>query len=321
MPLIYESSYSKRPFPLYNSYLETLIPYFTTKVCQVAYTRERLELQDGDFLDLDWVYNRGEKLVILSHGFEGNSKDHFIEKTCAYLTGKGYDVLIWHYRSCGGELNRLPRLYHHGDIEDLGEVIAHAKGRQEYKTISLIGFSMGGNLVINYLGSLQSKAEIDKAIVFSTPLNLKKSNEELQKGFNKIIQRNFFAKFRKKVEKKQTQFPNLISWKLLDQCKSLSDLLERIVLPLSGFHSLADYYDRWSSLQFLPNIKVPLLIVNAQNDPLLSPGCYPKELAEKSKNIYLEAPKYGGHMGFTKRANGELWYVWRIAAFLKESNQ
>ena len=180
---------------------------------------------------------------------------------------------------------------------------------------------MGGNLVINYLGSLRSALEIDKAIVFSTPLNLQKSNEKLQIGFNKIMQRNFFEKFKKKVEKKRTQFPNLMDQELLDQCKDLSDLLEKIVLPLSGFNSLADYYDRWSSLQFLPNIKAPLLIVNAQNDPLLSPGCFPKELAEKSKVIYLEAPKYGGHMGFTKLMNGELWYVWRIAAFLEESNQ
>ena len=316
MPLIYESSYSKRPFPLYNSYLETLIPYFTTKVCQVAYTRERLELEDGDFLDLDWAKSGSSNLVIISHGFEGNSKDHFIEKTCTHLLGLGYDVLVWHYRSCSGELNRLPRFYHHGDIDDLAKVIRHAV-QLGYSDISLVGFSMGGNLVINYLGHAQTKTSVNRAIAFSTPLDLEKSNQRLNRGFNRVIQKNFFEKFRKKVRSKTRQFPDLIAQDVLESCKNLAELVETVVLPLSGFRSIRDYYRQWSSLQFLNSISVPMLLVNAQNDPLLSSACFPASIGQASDYVFLETPRYGGHMGFTQRKNGDLWYVWRIAEFLR----
>jgi len=318
MPLIYESSYSKRPFLLFNSYLETLYPYFTTKVCQVAYQRERLELHDGDFLDLDWIENNSNKLVMISHGFEGNSKDHFVEKSASFLTGNGFDVLVWHYRSCGGEINRLPRLYHHGDIQDLADVVDHAIRKSGYQSISLLGFSMGGNLVVNYLGSNLVSPKIKGGIIFSTPLDLVGASQVFSKGFNRFLEKNFFKKLARKLAAKADQFPKLLDREALSKVKSLSELYEKVVLPLHGFPSLKSYYDQWSSQQFLPKIDLPLLIVNAQNDPLLSESCYLKEFCQSSDNIYLEMPKYGGHTGFTRKMNRELWYLWRIKSFIIE---
>ncbi len=317
MPLIYESGYSKRPFYLFNSYLETLYPYFTTKVCQVAYTRERLELPDGDFVDLDWVQNEGDRLVIISHGFEGNSKDHFIEKVAASLARQGYSILVWHYRSCSGELNRLPRLYHHGDTGDLGTVINHAVSMNRFNAIHLAGFSMGGNLVINYLGSSFTK-QVAAAVVFSTAMDLDKANDRLSSGFNRLIQKQFFKKFKQKVARKQRQFPDKIDRKVLEQTTNLVALFEEVVVPLHGFSSMTDYFTKWSSLQYLQSVQIPLLIVNAKNDPLLSPACYPYDQCEASTNVFLETPRYGGHVGFTWKDQDELWYVKRIAEFFSK---
>lgn len=316
MPLIYESSYTKRPFLLFNSYLETLYPFLTTKVHQIPYDREKLELEDGDFLDLDWVTNSSDTLVIFSHAFEGNSKDHFIEKSVSYLTKKGYDSLVWHYRSCGGELNRLPRLYSQGDIQDLNAVVNYAIEKKSYKQIILVGFSMGGSIVINYLGSDLVHPNIKGSIVFSTPLDLKSASQKLTKGLNWFIHQNFLAKMKKKLKRKAAQFPDHYQLDRLKTIKNLSALSEQFILPLLGFPTMDDYAEKWSSHQFLPKIKVPLLIVNAKNDPILSENCFPYEACEKSEFVHLETPKFGGHTGFSKKVNGELWYVKRVWEFI-----
>jgi len=273
-------------------------------------------LADGDFLDLDWLNSASDNLVIISHGFEGNSKDHYVEKSASYLADHGYDVLVWHFRSCGGEINRLPRLYHHGDIQDLADVVDYAVHKNEYQSVFLLGFSMGGNVVVNYLGSNHVSSRVKGGIVFSVPLDLEATTQIFSKGLNRLLERNFFKKLKRKVAKKADQFPDLVDSELVDKTKNLTELFEKVVLPLNGFSSLKSYNDQWSSLQFLPRIDSPLLIVNAKNDPLLSESCYPKGFSKSSDSVYLEMPKYGGHTGFTKKVNGELWYLRRINTFL-----
>ncbi len=315
MPIITESSYTKRPLLYFNSYMETLIPYFTTKVNQVKFERERLELKDGDFVDLDWLSKNSNDLILISHGLEGNSKDHFIEKSATSLHAKGYDVLVWHYRSCSGEMNRLERFYEHGDIADLDEVILHASKRN-YQRIFLLGFSMGGTMVINYMGN-RPHPLVKKGIVFSAPIDLSAAAVNLSGGFNRQLEKSFIKKWKKKIERKAQDFPDLFDLEALNNASSLSDIYEQHILPLHGYPSMEDYNSKWSSVQFIPNIKVPLLIVNAKNDPLLSENCYPREVCEKSESVYLEIPKYGGHTGFTKLKEGKLWYIWRIEKFLE----
>lgn len=314
MPIIKESGYKRRPLLYFNSYLETLVPYFTTKVNQVKYERERLELSDGDFLDLDWKKSGGSTLMLISHGFEGNAKDHFIEKSTHYLSGKGYDVLVWHYRSCSREMNRMPRFYEHGDITDLNDVITHVEGG--YQSIVLLGFSMGGTMVVNYLGNY-SEEKVKGGIAFSAPLDLADSAKQLTKGFNKQIEKSFLKKWKRKIRYKAEQFTDLFDLKELDKADSLENLHEKHVLPLHGYESMKAYYKKWSSLQYLKNVKVPLLIVNAKNDPMLSEHCYPYQLCEQNDHVYLETPRFGGHTGFTKKKRGTMWYLRRIEEFVQ----
>ena len=299
----------------FHGWLETLIPYFTTKIFQVTYQRERLELGDGDFLDLDWLKKGQSKLLVISHGFEGNSHDHFIEKSAAHFIEKGYDILVWHYRSCSKEMNRLPRFYDHGDIDDLDQVIAHAL-ENGYKELILLGFSFGGSLVINYLGNKRPNPRIKRAVVFSAPLDLFESTSKMKKGINRLVSRSFRKKWRRKIRRKAEQFPDLFDLSDIEKINTIEELYLRYVIPLHGYASLDEYYQKWSSVQFLENVKTPLLIVNAKNDPFLSKNCFPFELCTNSEFVYLEAPKYGGHTGFTRKRDGDLWYLRRIEEFI-----
>lgn len=316
MPIIRESSYTRRPLLYFNSYLETLVPYFFSKVGLVPYQRERMELPDGDFLDLDWVRGGNKSLIIVSHGFEGNAKDHFIEKSAEFLHPKGYDILVWHYRSCSHEINRLPRFYDHGDIEDLQKVIE--ANCQDYDQVILLGFSMGGTMVINYLGSKTVHQKVKGGITFSVPFDLKASAEKLEKGFNKNLERSFLKKWKRKIQLKAEVFPEHFNLDGLEKVSSLGELYTQFLLDVHGYENMEQYYQRWSSHQYTPKVSVPLLIVNALNDPMLSKNCYPVDLCAQSDYVYLETPRFGGHTGFTKKHNGVDWYLTRIEEFLCE---
>ena len=280
------------------------------------YRRERLELSDGDFLDLDWVNNESDQLIIISHGFEGNSRDHFILELAGTL--KESDLLVWHYRSCGEELNRLARFYYQGDIEDLDAVITYASNKKSYKRIVLLGFSMGGNLVINYLGSELCQNDVRGGVTFSTPMDLKAASSKLKGALSGRVESSFLDKFKKKIIQKADSFPEQFDLKEIDKISSLEELMETYVLPEFGFSSVEDFHHKWSSSQFISKINKPLLIVNTQNDPLLSENCFPYQQCESSEYIHLETPKHGGHMGFTGKKNGQLWYIWRIKKFISD---
>ena len=320
MPLIYQSSYTKRPPLFFNSYLETLIPYFTTPRSHVTYERERLELRDGDFLDLDWVKGENNKLMVVTHGFEGNTRDAFMEQSAAHFSEQGYDVLLWNLRSCSAELNRLPRFYHHGDIEDLDAVISHGRRSKQYREITLVGFSLGGAILVNYLGSPIPKEKVTCAVAVSVPLDIAKTSHTIGSGWNKfILEKNFLNKIKRKVLKKAVQFPELIDAKNVRKISSLKEMHEEVVLQLNGFSSNEQYQAQWSCLKSLYRIDLPLLIINAKNDPLLSSGDFPYAFCENSPNVHLETPKYGGHVGFYDKRSGQPWFLERIQSFINQS--
>ena len=315
MPIIKESSYKKRPRFYFHAWMETLIPYYRNGKISPPYLRERLELADGDFLDLDWMDHSSRNLMIVSHGFEGNSRDHFIaELANQHLSA---DLLVWHYRSCSGELNRLPRFYHHGDIEDLHAVVKHAKER-DYDNVFLIGFSMGGNLVINYLGDKRSSGMVSGGVVFSTPMDLKAASIKMRTGLNRWIEKSFVKKWKRKIERKAAMFPQQFDTAGLSEISTLEQLMERYVLPQTVFSDIASFYQKWSSGQYIASVNVPLLIVNAKNDPLLSENCYPCKQCEDHPMVFLEIPRYGGHTGFSRKVKEESWFVWRIKSFIAE---
>lgn len=205
MPII-NSSYSNPPVYLFNGHLETIVPSMFRNV-DGHYERQRLELTDGDFLDLDWMRGQSNKLVIISHGQEGNSERHYSKGAASYFHQRGWDALAWNCRGCSGVMNRLPRFYHHGATEDIAAVIDHAI-KNQYTTIALMGFSMGGSMSLKYLGERKGKLypEIKSAAVFSVPCELGSGVRELDKPGKKFYLNRFLKKPGKKVRKNQFCF-------------------------------------------------------------------------------------------------------------------
>lgn len=299
MPLV-KSSYSGSPAYLYNGHLQTIVPSLTRKVVGVTYERERFVLSDGDFLDLDWIDTGKKRLVILTHGLEGDSRRQYILGAARLFSTNGYDVLAWNCRSCSGEMNRAFRLYNHGEIGDIAEVITHALNTRYYEEVVLVGYSMGGNIVLKYLGVHGRNVPdvIKRGIAVSSPTDLGASALLLDRPTNRFYRNRFMKKLVKKLNHKASHFPGRLDMTQLKQVKQWRDFDNFFSAPVNGYRDASDFYDQASAINFMPGITVPTLVLNAQNDPLLSPECSPAWLAETHPNIFLETPAVGGHVGF-----------------------
>lgn len=271
--------------------------------------RERLQLPDGDFLDIDWSFAEkpATRVVILLHGLEGNAHRTYMKAQAKVLNENSWNVAAVNFRGCSGEPNLSYQSYNAGKTDDLEAVIDFILNKDEYNQIGLMGFSLGGNLLLKYLGERDSfPKEIKKAIAISTPLSLKGSLESLNEFSNWLYRNSFLINLRKKYKLKMKDFPERMTLSDYRKITSLLEFDNVYTAPAHGFKDAYDYYEKNSSLQFLPNIEIPIYILNAENDSFLSSECYPVELASKMKNLHLEIPKYGGHVGFHQ--TNELYY-------------
>lgn len=293
------SKYDKRPWYFPNSHFETIIPSLFFKVDGVDYQRDRLELEDGDFLDLDWLKDGNDRLIIISHGLEGSTQRHYVKRPAKFFHGRGWDILAWNNRSCSGEMNRLPRFYHHGATDDIAAVIDQGLSKG-YKEVVLIGSSMGAGMQQKYLGEREVDKRIIGAISFSVPCNVLDSAIEVGKKGNRFYERKFISRLKEKVFEKAELMDLPVDLDEIRQVQNFSELDTAFTLKIHPeYEDVDDFYQKIASDQYLPNIRIPLLIVNALNDPMLGTKCYPIEIAESMDNIYLEMPRYGGHIGFT----------------------
>lgn len=301
-----------------NGHIQSIFPSIFRKVSGVCYKRERIETLDDDFLDLDWSYSREKILAVISHGLEGNSQRSYVKGMVKALNEAHIDCLAWNYRTCSGETNRQLRMYHNGSTDDLDLVIRHAI-KKGYENIVLVGFSMGGNLSLLYLGQQTDQLlhQLKGAVAFSVPVDLKNSSERLSSVSNKIYMKRFLRTLHQKVKDKMVLFPDQIDDRGFDQIKNFKDFDDRYTAPLHGFKSAEDYWTKCSCGPLLGRIRVPSLIVNAEDDPFLGASCYPYE-QRINTNIHLDVPKYGGHVGFMNRSiNGKYWSESRAIDFIQ----
>jgi predicted alpha/beta-fold hydrolase len=318
MPLIRKSTY-RAPLWLPGGHLQTIYPALCRKVNRITHRSERLELADGDFLDLEWADHGQPKLAILSHGLEADVRVNHIQGMAAALVRNGWDVLAWNLRGCSGEPNRLLRMYHSGATEDLRAVIDHALQAHAANSIALIGFSLGGNLTLKYLGEEGAgiPRRLHRAVAFSVPCDLACSSRQLARACNRHYMERFLRSMRAKILAKDRMFPGQLDVSEIERIRSFREFDGRFTAPLHGFRDAADYWERNSCRQFLPRIVVPTLLVNARNDPFLGPGCHPQQEAEASNCFHFEAPETGGHVGFPSVGNlGEYWSETRALEFL-----
>lgn len=280
-----------------------------------AYTRERIATPDQDFLDLDWIKQDAGRLVIISHGLEGNSQRSYIKGMARMCLASNFDVLTWNYRGCSEEMNRELRFYHSGATDDVGVVVNHAIACG-YTYITLIGFSLGGNLTLKYIGEQQPPKEVKKAVAFSVPLDLHSSCIQISRPSNRIYSERFLKSLKKKIITKAV-FRKELDIKGIDAIASLIEFDDHFTAPIHGFKNAVDYYTQSSSLQFLTRITIPTLIINAQNDPFLSKECYPTATLHDHPFVRFESPAYGGHVGFAQfNKNGLYWSEERAMEFI-----
>lgn len=317
MPVL-ETTY-KAPFFFKNGFISTVYSGLARRV-KLEQERERITLSDGDFLDLDWSYseNKTDKLIILLHGLEGNGQRPYMTGTAKLFNDNNIDAVCVNFRGCSGEDNLKYSSYHSGSTEDLVAVISHVISNKGYSEMYLKGISLGANIILKYLGELNLVPDqVKAAIAVSVPCYLPGSALELHTFKNRLYHDRFLRHLLKKLEIKQKRFPELLTKEQFGSIKTLTQFDNVYTAKAHGFEDALDYYLKSSSLQFLTNIKVPTLIINALNDSFLSAECYPVKEAKHNSNLYLEMPKNGGHAGFIDKKN--IYYnEKRALEFIKE---
>jgi len=321
MPLVINSNFKPNVF-FRHRHFSTVAPSLFRKIKGIEYNRKRLETPDGDFIDLDFSTVNSSTIVIITHGLEGNSDRMYLKGMVQSVNSEGWDAVALNLRGCSGEVNNLYLSYHSGKTDDLELLIHHILKNHKYEKIMLIGFSLGGNITLKFLGEQGTdiNSKIKGAVAISVPVDLKDSAAQLAKKSNAIYMKRFVKMLKPKLLEKSKRFPEQAPGKeniLL--IKDFYDFDELYTAPAHGFKNAEDYWEKCSSKPVLPAIAIPTLLINAKNDPFLGPLSYPKKEAENSKWFYLETPNYGGHVGFAShfKMDGQLWDEKQAMLFLK----
>jgi predicted alpha/beta-fold hydrolase len=320
MPLLKSDFAPTLPFK--NGYFNTMYrPLFMKDIC--TYNRKRIPTWDADFIDLDFSFVGSKTLVLLIHGLEGSSESKYMASTSNHINRKGLDTVCFNLRSCSGEDNLLLATYHSGKTEDVDFVVQHLLNNYNYDNIILVGFSLGGNLTLKYLGEYQPKLseKVKGGIAISVPVDITSAEIEMDKFKNKLYIEIFFKTLKNKILEKAHKFPNYkLDKDKLFKATTFKHLESLYIVPIFGFKSPEDYWKKASSKPYLSKIDRPTLLINAKDDTFLSAACYPIKEALQSNNFYLEVSDYGGHCGFMSsfKPQENTWLEERIMRFIAE---
>ena len=311
MPVLAESTYPGPPAYQVGGHLQTIWPNLMRRVAPVAYVRERLELDDGDFLDLDHSYPaNADGLLVIGHGLEGSADRAYVRGMAHYFGQRGWRTCAINFRSCSGQLNRLRRMYHHGDYPDLHAVCVRLRKTWD-GPMAYVGFSMGGNIGLNYASRMAAEAvaHLDSVAAFSSPLYLGDSIAALENPLGRVYSKRFWVALAAKLEAKSGahDIPNLNVLKTIGDWDAFDRAFS---LPLHGYGEGAvprDFYDDVSPVDHLHQARVPTLIVQALNDPMLGGRCYETAFAKTSDAVTVEHTREGGHVGFAQAGSEWTW--------------
>lgn len=313
----------RAPRWLPNSHVQTIVPALFARRPTVAYRRERWQTPDHDFIDLDWLANLDSAaqrpdapLFVLFHGLEGSSGSHYALAMMAAARAKGWHGVVPHFRSCSGEMNRQPRFYHLADSAEVDWILRRLAA-QHRGPLVVAGVSLGGNVLLRWLGEHRSDTSIVRAAAaISTPLDVHAGGRALSQGFAMIYTRSFLKTLKRKALLKLDQFPGLFDREAMLAAVTMHDFDDVVTAPLHGFADANDYWTQATTRPLLPAIDVPTLILNARNDPFLPASALPGP-ADVSPVVELDQPEHGGHAGFmTGPFPGRLdWLSARVFAY------
>lgn len=317
------SSYTPPPL-FHGGHRQTLYASLVRRVDFTYDRRERIETPDDDFLDLDWASTDAHdptRVAILTHGLEGSANRRYMRGMAQAFVRRGWDVCALNLRGCSGETNRQVATYHSGKTDDLALVVDHVLD-WSYTSVALVGFSLGGNLTLKYLGERSARVDdrIRGAVALSAPIDLSASVDRIDQWPNWHYTQYFLRALRQKVRVKAKQHPDRVSTEWLWKTHTLRGFDDAYTAPVHGFRDADHYYRRASSKPLLPDITVPTLLLNAADDPFLPPACYPYSTARNHDCLTLEVPENGGHGGFVSfNDSGEYWSEHRTTSFLSPS--
>jgi len=317
MPII-QSNY-KPSFIFKNAHVNTI--YKTLFYSETnSYKRKRIKTKDNDFIDLDFSIKDSETLVIAMHGLEGSSKSKYIISAINYLNLNNIDCIAVNFRGCSGEDNNQPYSYNSGKTDDVSLIINYILDNYNYKNIVLLGYSMGGNITLKYMGeTTKIPHQIKAAIAISAPCDLEGSSKVLSNWNNAIYLNRFMVTLKEKALLKLERFPNCqLNKSMISNAKTFNNFDDAVTAPLFGYKNAKDYYTHCSSKQFLKDINIPTLLINALDDSFLSASCHPFQEAENNKKLFFEASKYGGHVGFNSSLfeKNTCWSENRVLQFI-----
>ena len=317
----------RAPAWLPGGHLQTIYTSLFIRVPPVAYRRERLELEDGDFLDIDWVDGQIGALkdssqyplegcsdplrtemrvepyapvVVLFHGLEGSADSHYARILMAHVRARGWHGAVAHFRGCSGEDNRLPRAYFAGDSADIEAILRHVKTQHPAAPVFAAGVSLGGNALLKWLGEggESAPALVERAAAISAPLDLTAAGHTLDRGFNRrVYTAHFLLTLKAKALRKAARFPGMLDAKAIAAATTFREFDTLVTALLHGFRDAEDYWLQVSSKPLLKTIAVPTLVINAKNDPFLPAWALP-DIADVSPAVTLEQPATGGHVAF-----------------------
>jgi predicted alpha/beta-fold hydrolase len=319
MPLLSQSDYQP-PYWLKNPHFNTIYAALFRKV-ELTYERERLDTPDGDFIDLDWSVRGADRLIVVLHGLEGHAGRPYIKGTIRWFNHHGWDGVGMNFRGCSGEPNRQLHSYHLGASGDLQLVLDHIFALDRYRQIVLMGYSLGGNVVLKYLGEQGANLSpvIRSGIAISVPCDVASCNREINRWHNWLYRWQFMKTMNEKILEKSKAHPEFEALPQGRKARNFNEYDEWYTAPIHGFEGAADYWQKTSCLQFIPAIQVPTLLVNALDDTFLSQQSYPYNHAKELGHFFLETPRYGGHVGFVELKTPGVYYSERRALGFLES--
>lgn len=286
------------PWWLPTGHLQTLWPTLARKRPPACFDSERLELPDGDFLDLHWLGPDSQNLAVILHGLAGSSQSTYASGISLALAKSGWRVCVMHFRGCSGEFNRLDRSYHSGDTGDVDFVVRTLNERLNPQRLVTIGYSLGGNMMLKWLGELGESAPVERAVAVSVPFQLDRAADALNQGFSRLYQwwliRSLVTSFKKKFASRE------LPAQVHADVSSFSSFWwfdDRVTAPLHGFEDVWDYYTKSSSRQYLKDIRVPTILLQAEDDPFLPREGIPTAV-DLNEFVTLNLQPKGGHVGF-----------------------
>lgn len=297
----------RAPFYLRNRHVQTILPTILRTKNKFPYQSQRLELPDGDFVDVFWCrpqtsHTENQPIVIVLHGMGGHFTSNYVPDTIRELLARKYRVAFLHSRGCSGEPNRLPVTFHAADTSELNHLVHTIKAQYPAAPVVAMGFSLGGSVLLKWLGESAHTNTLSAAVAVGVPFDLSATADVINRGFARVYQTYLLQGLKSLALAKLAVHPAPLTASQIKAIKTLRQYDHEMTAKINGFSGVDEYYARGSCRQYLGSIKTPTLIVSAEDDPFVPPASIPRE-QELASDVILELSQRGGHVGFLGRAN------------------